>query len=61
MIQEILAGGTVAVAALYLGLKLFILPSLRAKRPDVPVSRLVRRPAGQHPSTSGPSTGGGCH
>lgn len=43
MIQEILAATTVGGAALYLVLKLLVMPQLRAKGPHVPASRLVRR------------------
>ncbi|NUO50214.1 MAG: hypothetical protein HOV80_15275 [Polyangiaceae bacterium] len=50
MIQEILAASTVAGAALYLVFKLWIAPQLRAKGPDVPASRLVRR-SGPKPRT----------
>jgi len=55
VIQEILAATTVTAAAVYLGFKLLLLPSLRAKRPDVPVSRLLRK---RSPRNTG---GSGCH
>jgi hypothetical protein len=51
MIQEVLAAITVGAAALYLVFKLFVMPRIRAKGPDVPASRLVRKPRAK-PSSS---------
>ncbi len=43
LMQEVLAATTVALAAAYLAFKLFFQPAWRARRPDVPAARLVRR------------------
>lgn len=44
MTQDVAAGLTVALAALYLVYKIAVEPALRSSRPDVPAGRLRRKP-----------------
>ncbi len=43
MIQDVLALGTVGLAAMYVVARLVVLPAVKKNAPDVPTRRLVRK------------------